>query len=347
MARASAKSCAEKRLHRQEAEPQSRTPGVVGEVLNSSGRPLDPVTRQRFEGRFGRSFHGVRVHTEANAAQSAARIGALAYTNREHVVFGAGQYAPGSDTGDRLLAHELTHVVQQSTGLASSAAIQRQADAENPGSSKKPPNSEFVGCPEDLQADLREKHRLARSQVEWAMSSIAPGPKKMAEADKANFNSYFDPSNSGDVDEDFVGDVRSNYQRIGAYLGSLTFDCDPESSTLCGGSKKWCVGERQMWTCFGNLHVCADNYRKLNNDNFKIENIIHESTHNALHTTDRAYVTDAKFQTLKPRGSGILAFLSKIPVIGAIFKLFRGNNDTINNPDSYAMYAMSNRARSA
>jgi hypothetical protein len=337
-------TCREKRLHRQEA--QSRTPEIVDEVLSSPGRPLDPLTREQFEGRFGRNFGDVRVHAEAKAAQSAAHIGALAYTNREHIVFGAGQYAPDSDAGDRLLAHELTHVVQQSTGFASSAAVQRQADPKNSESSEKPPKTEFTGCSEDLQADLQEKHRIARSQVAWAVTSIAGGQKKMAETDKANFNRYFDPSNSGDVDDDFVRDVRSNFQRIGSYLGSITFDCDPESASICGDSKKWCVGSRQMWTCFGNLHVCVDNYKKLNDDDFKIENIIHESTHNALHTTDRAYTDEAKFQTLKPRGSGILAFLSKIPVIGAIFKLFRSNNDTLNNPDSYAMYAMSNRAGS-
>ena len=68
--------------------------------------------------------------------------------------------------------------------------------------------------------------------------------------------------------------------------------------------------------------------------------MIHESVHNALHTTDREYSSSDDFKRLKPRGSGILSFLSKIPVIGAIFKLFRANNDTLNNPDSYSGYAM-------
>ena len=94
-----------------------------------------------------------------------------------------------------------------------------------------------------------------------------------------------------------------------------------------------------MWTCFGALHVCPDAYRTAG-DPFKIETMIHESVHNALHTTDREYSTNPEFKRLKPRGSGILSFLSNIPIIGALFRMFRSNNDTLYNPDSYAGFAM-------
>ena len=90
-----------------------------------------------------------------------------------------------------------------------------------------------------------------------------------------------------------------------------------------------------MWTCFGNVHVCADAYKKAD-DGFKIETIIHESVHNALLTTDREYSNSPNFKRLTPRGHGFLSFLSKIPVLGYLFKLFRSNNDTLNNPDSYS-----------
>jgi peptidoglycan hydrolase-like protein with peptidoglycan-binding domain len=73
------------------------------------------------EPRFGHDFSAVQVHADARAARSAAAVNALAYTVGRDVVFGAGQYAPGSGAGQRLLAHELAHVVQQS---ASSAARQ-------------------------------------------------------------------------------------------------------------------------------------------------------------------------------------------------------------------------------
>ncbi len=79
-----------------------------------SGRPLDASTRAFFEPRFGTDFSHVRVHTDGRAAESAWAVNALAYTVGRDVVFGAGQYAPGASTGQRLLAHELTHVMQQS-----------------------------------------------------------------------------------------------------------------------------------------------------------------------------------------------------------------------------------------
>jgi len=136
-----------------------------------------------------------------------------------------------------------------------------------------------------------------------------------------------------------VRDVRGNFQRIRATLGSLRFDCDQDTRTLCGSGHSWCTGGRLMWTCFGNLHVCPA-YATQADEAFKIETMIHESTHNALHTTDREYASSAGFNRLRPRGSGVLAFLSNIPVLGALFRLIRSNNDSLYNPDSYASYAM-------
>jgi hypothetical protein len=89
-------------------------PPAVSGVIGSSGRPIEPVARGLMEARFGFSFDRVRIHDDANAARSASAIGARAYTVGEHVVFGSGQYAPASDAGRRLLAHELAHVAQQS-----------------------------------------------------------------------------------------------------------------------------------------------------------------------------------------------------------------------------------------
>src|SRR5262245_36123699 len=102
-------------------------PTIVHEVLRSPGQPLDAATRAFMEPRFGYDFSGVRVHTDAKAAESAQKVNALAYTVREHIVFGAGQYAPKKIEGQRLLAHELTHTIQQSgsaqTGLQSNSAL--------------------------------------------------------------------------------------------------------------------------------------------------------------------------------------------------------------------------------
>jgi hypothetical protein len=90
-------------------------PDVVGEVLHSPGQPLDLETRSKLEPRFGHDFSHVRIHTDTKANESAQAVSAQAYTLGHNIVFGAGQYSPQSQQGLGLLAHELTHVVQQGT----------------------------------------------------------------------------------------------------------------------------------------------------------------------------------------------------------------------------------------
>lgn len=80
------------------------------------GQPLAPPTRKSMESRFNHDFSGVRVHTDRNAAQLNQHIHAQAFTHGQHIYFGQGAYQPGSFTGEHLLAHELTHVVQQTGG---------------------------------------------------------------------------------------------------------------------------------------------------------------------------------------------------------------------------------------
>jgi hypothetical protein len=92
----------------QEAAPE------IESVISSSGRPLDRETRRYMESRIGFDFSKVRIHTDARAAASARSLGAYAYTVGTNVVFADGGYAPQTSKGRRLLAHELTHVVQQS-----------------------------------------------------------------------------------------------------------------------------------------------------------------------------------------------------------------------------------------
>lgn len=115
-------------VHRKEAGagPESAPP-IVHDVLGSPGQPLDGATRAFMEPRFGYDFSDVRIHTDAKAAESAESIQAHAYASGRHLVFNQGQYTPGSREGMRLLAHELTHVVQQIPRRISGAARQRSA----------------------------------------------------------------------------------------------------------------------------------------------------------------------------------------------------------------------------
>ncbi|HEY3258084.1 MAG TPA: DUF4157 domain-containing protein, partial [Gemmatimonadaceae bacterium] len=106
-------------------ESSGAGPSVVPANMESSidamsagggGSPLPLSLRSQFGPRFGYDFDGVRMHTENEAARAATALGARAFTVGEHIFFAAGEYQPATSQGQRLIAHELTHVVQQSTG---------------------------------------------------------------------------------------------------------------------------------------------------------------------------------------------------------------------------------------
>lgn len=88
--------------------------GTAVRASQQGGNPLAEATRAFFEPRFGHDFSQVRIHADGQAADAARALNARAYTLGSNIVFGSGQYAPTTDEGKRLLAHELTHVVQQS-----------------------------------------------------------------------------------------------------------------------------------------------------------------------------------------------------------------------------------------
>ena len=107
-------------------------PPIVNSVLSSPGSPLPTATRSFMESRFDHDFSQVRVHTDARAQDSAGAVSARAYTVGSHVVFGQGQFHPGSFSGQQLLAHELTHVIQQRGTLARTSVAGKQSDPTSP-----------------------------------------------------------------------------------------------------------------------------------------------------------------------------------------------------------------------
>ncbi|MCP5052740.1 MAG: DUF4157 domain-containing protein, partial [bacterium] len=117
------------------------TPGIESSInsLKGGGQPLSPSTRAYFEPRFGTDFSHVRVHTGARAVQTAGAINAKAYTVGNNIVFNHSEYSPGTTSGKTLLAHELTHTIQQNSsqirqkgynGLSDNI-IQRRFEPEN------------------------------------------------------------------------------------------------------------------------------------------------------------------------------------------------------------------------
>ena len=153
----------------------SEVPPIVHEVLNSPGQALDKDTRNFMEPRFGHDFSQVRVHSDAKAAASTRLVNALAYTVGQDLVFASGQYAPTTEAGQTLLAHELSHVVQQGNKKVASGALQIQPpDAIAEAEADRSANQVMV----DQQANLlpRTGSLLMRRLAVERPDKLIPNP---------------------------------------------------------------------------------------------------------------------------------------------------------------------------
>ena len=149
---------------------------IVLEVIKSSGQPLDKETKAFMEPKFKHDFSKVRVHTNAKAAKSARTINALAYTIGHNVVFRDGYYAPNLGIGRQLLAHELTHVIQQQmSGMREGTySLQKSQNAEleaegiskklNLSDNLKPP---IYSSPVMIQKKPEEENQTKSNAYTW------------------------------------------------------------------------------------------------------------------------------------------------------------------------------------
>jgi hypothetical protein len=147
-------------------------------TLRSSGQTLSASSRQFFEPRFGHDFSNVRLHTDSVAAKSAQSINALAYTTGNNIVFNSGQYSPDSDSGKKLMAHELTHVVQQQ-GNIQPKLIQRQEIGNDFVDVRDgAPHASTCGAPSHCPASFCQpfpSENLARQQRDRMMPVLLAG----------------------------------------------------------------------------------------------------------------------------------------------------------------------------
>jgi hypothetical protein len=144
--------------------PTASLNGALG-----SGQPLPESVRAFFEPRFGHDFGGVRVHTDGHAADSARSISARAYTSGRDIVFGAGQYAPEAPAGRHLLAHELTHVVQQAANGGALPRVQRDTDRDVAGPCDQTHIDDLI---EPAFAEAREWRRTTAAWLEAHLDHI-------------------------------------------------------------------------------------------------------------------------------------------------------------------------------
>jgi len=185
------------------AVSDTQVPDIVRAVVSSRGTSLNESVQREMTSKMGGSFEDVRVHTGARAAKAAEAINARAFTVGNHIAFNNGEYDPGSTEGQRLLAHELTHVRQQTDGAVSllpadeasqaddlattpRAVVDRESDAETAG----PRTVRRLGTAMHVQPKLqvgslsspaeREAERVAeavvRSDKDVSDSGIRGGP---------------------------------------------------------------------------------------------------------------------------------------------------------------------------
>jgi hypothetical protein len=203
---AECEECKKKELQRKAAgtAKAETAPPIVHEVLNSPGQALDHEARNFFEPRFGYDFSKVRVHTDATAAESARAVNAVAYTVGRNVVFASGQYAPDTEPGRALLAHELTHVRQQ-------------------GSSQEPGHIP-IGREQDSQEDAARAAELtvhAPQVSEWSSAASSPilqrkngGDVKDVDVDKMAWPDAVDLAKKNAKDAKTKGVAENIYKKL-------------------------------------------------------------------------------------------------------------------------------------
>ena len=213
----------------QESGQSEKIPRSVDEALASSGTPLEPVLKQDMESTFGRDFSNVRVHLDAVAARSARDVNASAYTVGHNIVFGGGQFAPYANEGRRLLAHELTHVVQQGQTPGSLSRLQRACLPAAECAAPKTTLTEFVAQTESKPENVSkaDKRNKACGKVPPDAACTADGHGAKATALTAIVAAKY-PSRLGFVTGIFVN------KDMPADWGAVTMDCASFTPPLPG-----------------------------------------------------------------------------------------------------------------
>jgi hypothetical protein len=316
------------RLQRQATGPALATvPPIVNAVLGSPGQPLDRETRAWAEPRFGHDFARVRVHADATAANSARAVDALAYTVGPHIAFAERLYAPGSTAGRRLLAHELTHVVQQAAGAPGPVALpvpgedraaEQEAEAAAAGIAAagdvKPALRVRAGTIQRLDiedcygrghaAEVYQAVADADPRVRTTISKISAGTRTPdVDAALARFFGTLAPRfRAGGLDVDvrrLVGPIVPHIARqlaiISSRLRGATIECENPGTWFydhfCGGTTYGYVRSIPAYFGFGSIHVCQPDFHNLTPLQ-RMATLIHEGAHRYIDATRDTYFTD-------------------------------------------------------
>ena len=207
-----------KEMNTEEAAAGNNLENYVG-GLSSGGQSLPNEVKNFYEPRFGYDFSNVKVHTDDGAARSAQSINALAYTNGNNIVFNSGQYAPGTGAGKKLLAHELTHVVQQSSGV-----IRRYGHDSNCDETKY------------LRPFIWPGHWKALRMLENVIAALKTGDPKLT---------TWVPAFFGSDGPKHLSEIQSNYESIQTAVNEeYMYHCNDSSNANDNSNVKQCHGQR-------------------------------------------------------------------------------------------------------
>jgi hypothetical protein len=281
-----------------EQSPSEVTP-IVREVLNSPGQPLDPETQTFMESRFGHDFSQVQLHADNRAAQSAQAVNAIAYTVGNHIAFGANQYQPHTFAGGRLLAHELTHVMQQNESAPQANMIRRLVQP----SSNCPAN--VHNAPSDPIAALQNIDALAQKMAlgcrhllfleSLTFNDPTFGPSEV-------FNAYRDwfgtpePTTSGQWRSRFrtatfatekeamaheMQGFSERFERLHGWLsGSIRYVCPGTGTyTIPGCRSGRCTDDAQSCPGSRTIGICPTFWDPGKTDGGRASLLIHEAIH--------------------------------------------------------------------
>jgi hypothetical protein len=255
----------------------------INKVVSQRGSPLDASTREFMESKFGYDFGNVRIHADERAARSARSINALAYTIGNKIIFGEAQYRPYTFEGKRLLAHELTHIIQQ-------------AGVKNNDNYNEHSQSLYsYGITNHAKTDVGISRYSTQDCEKNDITSIHPSDviaKIMAVRSVGKLKSYLstptsDPhvrdlllKNFNDDSLSTVRQVYANFKKIETELLGEDYqyecenDCDEENAYVYG-----------FWT---DIHLCMNQLKGLPTE-YIAHVIVHEMSHYAADTSDHEY----------------------------------------------------------
>ncbi len=220
-------------------------PGPDFQLSRSGGQGLSISTRQFMEPRFGSDFGHVRIHNDQQARQSAAQIKAKAFTSGNHIWLGKG----ASERDNGLIAHELTHVIQQ-TGRLGNSRFQRQAAPAPVAAPAAPaparPRPRYTNCSANQSARMEVSRRRAKDYVDVAIARLRGAPRARTTYATASARHFISPTAAQRTT------IQATYRRIRTELGRRNnYICDPTHASCAGGTTQ------AFWRPADDLvHIC-------------------------------------------------------------------------------------------